>query len=406
MTSGNYSEAIKKFQLAEKVMIKSNDKLELFYVYINFIDYYLKANDLRKAKYYANLCFLQCQHYTDNQMKTLVYNNMGEIEFKQHNYEAAISFFQKTIALPTNFDSGKIRNINAHIGLSKNLEQLKRPVEALRHAKVAQSLANVSGIKQLQFDANNNLAQCYKILKMDRLAYYYLDTAILNLDSAFHEASQTTKAFYETKADLVKVASKMEHLKQQQKKQHIMYLSVIMVLIILITLAFIIYRLQHSKNDFLKELVKKNVEIIEEERRFSMTLQQQILPRKTIRKSGDNEKSETLFNQLTCWLETEKRFTQADLSLELVAKELNTNREYLSRAINDQNIHFNDLINKYRVQEAIQILTDSGKKNAHFKLSYIANKVGFNSNSAFIDAFKKKTGLNPAEFRKNLYASE
>jgi len=153
-------------------------------------------------------------------------------------------------------------------------------------------------------------------------------------------------------------------------------------------------------------LVRKNLKIIDEERKLSLTLQQQISTKKTTRKSTDTEKSDLLYTKLISWLENEKRFTQSDLTLESVARELSSNREYLSKAINDQNIRFTDLINKYRVQEAIRILTDSGTKNTQYKLSYIAFKVGFNSNSSFIDAFKKQTGLNPAEFRKNLYASE
>jgi AraC-like DNA-binding protein len=260
--------------------------------------------------------------------------------------------------------------------------------------------------RQLQYETNLNLAECYNNIGKSNLAYIYQDTAIQFRDSIFKVAALNTKAFYNVKTDLAKVASEMESLKQKEKKQRISFIFFILLLSLAIVFTLIVYKLQHSKNKVLRELVKKNLEIIEDERKLSANLQQQIPIKKATRKTAENEKSESLYFNLTCWLEAEKRFAQKDLSLELVARELNTNREYLSRAINDKQIRFNDLINKYRVQEAIQILTDTSNKNGQFKLSYISSKVGFNSNSAFIDAFKKQTGLNPAEFRKNITIPE
>jgi len=406
MTIGYYSEALKQFKLAEKGLLKSCDKLELFYIYINYLDYYLKQNDLDKAKYFATLSYNQYKNFGDNQMATLVYNNLGEIDFKRNNYLASIAYFQQTLNSSNDYFSFDFRNINALIGMSENFKQLKQPDRALRYALRAQLLAAKSGLKQMQFEANYNLAQCYRDLNMDKPAYCYMDTSVQYLDSAFKAASLTTKALYETKVDLVKASSDMENLKRLEKGNHIILVSTILALLALIVFGHIIYWLQQSRNKVLKELVRKNLKIIDEERKLSLTLQQQISTKKTTRKSTDTEKSDLLYTKLISWLENEKRFTQSDLTLESVARELSSNREYLSKAINDQNIRFTDLINKYRVQEAIRILTDSGTKNTQYKLSYIAFKVGFNSNSSFIDAFKKQTGLNPAEFRKNLYASE
>lgn len=406
MIAGNYTEALTNFRLAEKGILKCNDKIELFYIYMNYLDYYLKQQNLDKAKYYANLCYSQYKDTPDNQIITLVYNNLGEIDFKQNNYLASMAFFQKTLNQPKDYFTFEFRNANALIGMSKSLKKLNKPYEALRYAQLAQSLATKSGLKQMLYETNNNLAQCYKDLKMDKQAFCYLDTSVQYLDSAFRKASLTTKALYETKVDLVKAASEMKFVKQQEKKERIFLYSVILVLAILIVLGMIIYRLQKSRNTVLKALVRKNLEIIREERKNFSPVQQHVSVRTNIRNTPDSKKSGLLYNKLTGWLETDNRFTQSDLSLELVAKELNTNREYLSRAINDRNIRFNDLINKYRVQEAIRILTDSNKRNSQFKLSYISSKVGFNSNSAFIDAFKKQTGLNPAEFRKNINATE
>ena len=106
-----------------------------------------------------------------------------------------------------------------------------------------------------------------------------------------------------------------------------------------------------------------------------------------------------LFNELNNWLINEKHYFRKDLTAEIIARELGTNRDYLSRAISSQNTHFNELINKYRVEEAIQILGNKCDKRNKYNINVIASDVGFKSMSVFIDAFRKQTGMNPAQFR-------
>jgi AraC-like DNA-binding protein len=246
------------------------------------------------------------------------------------------------------------------------------------------------------------LAENYSLQNPSGLDYQMMDTARMHIDSAYCTVSKSTKDFYETKLRLAALSNNMERLKEKDRKQRTLYFAIIIGLTALFVFAFIIYRLQHSKTKVLKVLVAKNLQIIEDERKLNASLQQRAETKKPLRGRNDQEKNELLYSNLQTWLETDKRFTRKDLSLELVAKELNTNREYLSRAISEQNVRFNDLINKYRIQEVIQILSDKNNRISRYSLSAIASEVGFNSNSVFIDAFRKQTGMNPAQFRNNL----
>jgi len=58
------------------------------------------------------------------------------------------------------------------------------------------------------------------------------------------------------------------------------------------------------------------------------------------------------------------------------------------------------LLAKYRVEEAIRILSDD-KKNKK-TIEEISEMVGYNSKTAFNNAFKKLTGITPSEFRKSI----
>ncbi|MBV5343879.1 helix-turn-helix domain-containing protein [bacterium] len=166
------------------------------------------------------------------------------------------------------------------------------------------------------------------------------------------------------------------------------------------------YRLLRSRNQVLKALVKKNLQLIDDERKLNEALHIQLSTKKLIRKSTDDEKNLLLYNELTDWLLQGKQYMRKDLTAEIVARELSTNRDYLSRAVSSQQLHFNELINKYRIEEAVKILSNKCDKRNNYNLSIISSDVGFKTMSVFIEAFRKQTGMNPAQFRTTACSDE
>ena len=110
-----------------------------------------------------------------------------------------------------------------------------------------------------------------------------------------------------------------------------------------------------------------------------------------------DEANTVLYNSLLKLVEEDRIFLNNKLTIEDVAKKLNTNRTYLSQIVNEKTgTNFNNFINKYRVQEAqICLLNDEIKA---YNIEGIAQTVGFSSKSTFNGAFKKFTGLTPSEF--------
>ena len=79
---------------------------------------------------------------------------------------------------------------------------------------------------------------------------------------------------------------------------------------------------------------------------------------------------------------------------------LSVPQHHLSQILNEKlNQNFFDFVNNYRIQEAKKLLVspDGGL----LTILAIAEEVGFNSKSAFNNAFKKVTNTTPSEFRKN-----
>lgn len=113
------------------------------------------------------------------------------------------------------------------------------------------------------------------------------------------------------------------------------------------------------------------------------------------------EEKDKLFQQLLTYMEEERPFEDPEISLDNLAEQLQTKRNYLSLVINEKGgKNFMDFINSYRVEEIKQRFEDPESSN--FTILSIAFDVGFNSKSAFYTAFKKSTGVTPTEYRKSI----
>lgn len=101
--------------------------------------------------------------------------------------------------------------------------------------------------------------------------------------------------------------------------------------------------------------------------------------------------------KLLRYMQTNKPYLEAELSLSDLAKQLKTNTSVLSKVINDgTGRNFNDFINAYRVQEVI-IKLKAGEQQTQTLLG-IAYDCGFNSKATFNRAFKKVTTKTPREY--------
>jgi YesN/AraC family two-component response regulator len=108
-----------------------------------------------------------------------------------------------------------------------------------------------------------------------------------------------------------------------------------------------------------------------------------------------------IMNSIEKLMSEEKLYTDTALTLEWLAKKLNSKRHYVSAAINNcTQKSYNTFINEYRIKEAIQLLS---KENAKiFSIDQVAFDAGFNDRKNFYKVFKKMTGLSPTEFRNNV----
>ena len=110
------------------------------------------------------------------------------------------------------------------------------------------------------------------------------------------------------------------------------------------------------------------------------------------------EDGEKYLQKLKSLMTEAKIFTNPDLKLALLARQVGLPAHQVSKLINEKfGKSYNDFVNEYRVQEFIRRINNADFKA--FSIYGLALDVGFNSKSSFNTAFKKITGKNPSDFK-------
>jgi AraC-like DNA-binding protein len=108
-----------------------------------------------------------------------------------------------------------------------------------------------------------------------------------------------------------------------------------------------------------------------------------------------------ILNDIILELKTRHYFSDNLAYLSELAKKIGESPHHVSQVINEKlNESFFELLASYRVEEAKRILSDN--KNDNLTIEEISEMVGYNSKTAFNNAFKKLTGKTPSEFRKSI----
>ena len=94
----------------------------------------------------------------------------------------------------------------------------------------------------------------------------------------------------------------------------------------------------------------------------------------------------------------QKRFKDKNYSAKKIAEDLGTNTRYISAVMNVRfHMNYTSFVNKYRIEEAMTILTDRRYQNLN--MEEISDMVGFSNRQSFYASFFKMNGMTPREYK-------
>lgn len=132
---------------------------------------------------------------------------------------------------------------------------------------------------------------------------------------------------------------------------------------------------------------------------YNRVIRTEIIKRHYIKSKIRDLDIEKIMSELNHMMENEKAFASEDISLKIVAEELNITPHQLSELINKKfRKNFNTYINDFRIEEAKKMLIEEPGRS----ITSIAIAVGFNTNTAFSAVFSKSEGISPKQYRQRL----
>jgi AraC-like DNA-binding protein len=237
------------------------------------------------------------------------------------------------------------------------------------------------------------LAQAYQGKGNFRNAYNFLRqysdiTNALNT-KARAESSMELATVYETsKKDALLQANEYEI-----KRKNTFIVFLILGIIFFGIVSYLIWRnakIIKAKNHTLYVQLKEQDLLYSELKRLKQEAPQQ--------QTNETNKELSLFDKTEAYLLNTQAYTNADLTREMLAAELGSNRKYLCDAIQEaKGQTFNDYINSFRLDHARNMLYDI-KHNPVIDDVLISS--GFSNRSTFYRLFRQKFGLTPSELKE------
>ncbi len=337
---------------------------------IKFVDELQESNDLNKDYLIAK----------------------GKIYIGLNNYDKALYYFNQLKAvILKDKNSNKIDDINCNIGLATVFFQKKNYQEAISLLQKSLLISKELDNLYLSEIIHKNLASNYLAIN-NEVDYKANNTDLLEISVEFENQEQEA---LNTAHNLITQEYDDLYEFNRKKFNNKRYIFLGSSLVILL-FCFIFWYKQFSNKKRLKEIInyleitRKNSIIgkVEKEVDKKEVNKRIIIPIET---------ENSLLVKLKRF-ENSSRFINKEMSLAVLAGQLDTNTKYLSEIINKHyNVNFNGYINKLRINFIVNKLKlDPNFMN--YKISYLAETCGFSSHSTFATIFKSITGITPITF--------
>ena len=442
---GNYEEALRAYLSSAEYCMKSQDSLGGYQTYINLGNIYSKLRDPESAEDYLQKAKRFFERIEDEYHLGLVYQNLGILP-RKNNSDKRFEYLNKSRAIFSDSEyvieeiAVTLDLVSAKLDgrvLGNIPELLARARKLIGKNNLPHLLANINffegryflevGSYKLSFRSLQRALTLFRAVNdKDGIMHTYWHLSLLEgkngnfdsqrifLDSFLHH---TTENFNQERANAIsqyeiifenqKREAELERVVLKLNRQRLLsYTGITGSLILLVFMTFIIiaYRRLSQKHRKIFDLNKQTVKMSPENipaRRHQEPNPEITSAAATSATSDDRdeEKFIELYNTLNTKMKTEQLYLDTNLTLDVLAYQLNTNSRYISNAIA---IGFGDnysaYINWYRINESKKLLLDPSKRK--LSIDQIANYSGYSSKYTFYKQFKKHTDMTPGEFQK------
>lgn len=238
----------------------------------------------------------------------------------------------------------------------------------------------------------SSLSEAYSAIGRDDKAVEYMMTYQNIVDSVFNVEKERSFSNMRLRYEQERKENQLKEKDIMILRQHqrmIIISSVSFVLIVVIVVIFVILR---KRTAMYRNLVQRYDS--------SMKREKLLTEASSPEKQSSDDKLKDLFVKIESLMKDEMLYTNSDVTLDMVADKLQTNRSYISKAVNTfAATSFNGYVNSYRIRRAVEYLSDPDNNTP---IKVIAEEIGYNNLTSFYKNFQKETGVPPSRYRQEV----
>ncbi|MDV7697831.1 helix-turn-helix domain-containing protein [Chryseobacterium soli] len=332
----------------------------------------------------------------------------GLSSLKQKEYKNAIAELLKPYHYFSSINDNNANNVLFSLG--KAYDGLKDKEKAIQYFTILDSNVQKTNntFPELR-DVYTYLIDYYKEKNNKEKQLYYIER-FLKVDQKLDEQFKYLSAELPRKYDTPNLLQEKEHIiNDLENRKTILSISIGSLSIILLLVSFLYYKSKKTEKKH-RKIAQDLIHSIEERNFETSTAKSDPIqiqdPEQTdiedkTSKTTPEEVTQFILQELEVF-ESKELFLRKGITSASLAKSIKTNTTYLSEVINTQKgKNFASYLNDLRINYALNRLVKD-RKFRSYKLSVIADELGYNNEQAFSLAFKKKTGITLSIYIKEI----
>ncbi|MBT8387360.1 MAG: helix-turn-helix transcriptional regulator [Ignavibacteria bacterium] len=392
---GQNDEALKVYQEYYSHILQdgiSDNEIDNYLVNLFSLSHsFTENNILDSASYYNKIGIFQSNKFSRPRHYAKFVLGEGYNLYFKKEYNRSIDSLRKSVPLILGYND----NMNAAIGYlyMGKIQLILNPLQHPNYLIKADSLiANEKRYYPELVEIYELLYNYYKKIGNSSSQLLYLEKLIeydKNLRQKYSSLYNTITREYDQPKLIEEKESMIDSLENANSKKikGIMLLGCIAILLGFISTYY--YKKRQTYKMRFEQLMKKEVDIVAIKSKSKVLHN---LPEKTVAK---------ILAKIELF-EKEKRYLDINLSLTSMAKNLETNSNYLSRIINQhKGKNYSNYINDLRIGYIVEELKNN-QMMRQYTIKAIAYEIGYNNPESFTNAFHKRLGIYPSYFIREL----
>lgn len=365
---------------------------------------YNKNKEYKKALSYINLGIAECRRFNDYTHYPYFISGTGIANYYLKNYsKAEENHLKAEKSFSKNNDYGNLAITYYFLG--KINYDIKKEEKAVKYFIKADSvLAFSKEFYPITRDGYEILIDYYKKTGDKENQLKYIDKLFFADDFINKSKQYLSKEIYKKYDTPILLEQKEELINDLNNKTSALYIGLLFGIFIIFILLFLFFKNRNKIKAYQKQaeilLAKPKGHYSEEMKTEELAILHTMKPEEEKVKNGIPagilQDIQTKLDEF----EIRKGFLKKNITVESLAKELETNRDYLSKSVNElKGKNFSQYLNELRIHYIIPEL-QANERLRKYTISAIAEEIGFNTSESFSNAFKKITGTLPSYYIK------